>query len=499
MFWWTLALLAPASAADLGVGAGQAYATVADAVAAAVAGDRLLVHEGTYNDSVEVDRSITVVGVGDPDAVVLRGTGGDAGFFDVVGSAVLQVQGLTLATSGNHRSLRVQGSAQVVLDGVSVLDGRSVQGDGGCVWVGDDASLWVRDSWVEGCAAGGDGGALLARDRGSVTVERSVLAGHVADGSGAAIACVGSASCTVVEGLLVDNVAGAAGGGLYAEQGGEVVDSVLCHNTAAQGGALHLASAGRVINDHLVANVASDAAAALWADGGEVVNVLVLGSDGPDEAVGGAGVQVRYSWLHDNVGGDLDGVPGPGVTLGGDPQLVDYRVGDCVGSDFQLAASSPLRDGGDPDPAYVDPDGSVADIGAFEPAWADVEPPTTTEPDPTEPDPTEPDPTEPDPTEPTPTSPTDPTEPDPAQLDSDGDGWVDADDCAPLDPAVHPGAVEVPDDGVDQDCTGHDLLVTYGSGAGCGCAAVGSASGWWVLLSLAVGSLRRRTEGRWSA
>ncbi len=37
--------------------------------------------------------------------------------------------------------------------------------------------------------------------------------------------------------------------------------------------------------------------------------------------------------------------------------------------------------------------------------------------------------------------------------DSDGDGWADADDCAPDDPAVNPGAVETCND-IDDDCDG---------------------------------------------
>lgn len=45
-------------------------------------------------------------------------------------------------------------------------------------------------------------------------------------------------------------------------------------------------------------------------------------------------------------------------------------------------------------------------------------------------------------------------------LDVDGDGhsFVDAeDDCAPFDPAIHPFAIDVPEDGIDQDCHGGDL------------------------------------------
>ncbi|MBZ0119541.1 MAG: putative metal-binding motif-containing protein, partial [Sandaracinaceae bacterium] len=40
--------------------------------------------------------------------------------------------------------------------------------------------------------------------------------------------------------------------------------------------------------------------------------------------------------------------------------------------------------------------------------------------------------------------------------DSDGDGAPDTSDCAPSDPSVFPGASELCDDGVDQDCDGAD-------------------------------------------
>ena len=39
-------------------------------------------------------------------------------------------------------------------------------------------------------------------------------------------------------------------------------------------------------------------------------------------------------------------------------------------------------------------------------------------------------------------------------VDTDGDGWVDAQDCVPTDPAVNPSASEICDNGVDDDCDG---------------------------------------------
>jgi len=46
--------------------------------------------------------------------------------------------------------------------------------------------------------------------------------------------------------------------------------------------------------------------------------------------------------------------------------------------------------------------------------------------------------------------------PPPVVPDRDGDGALNAADCAPDNPGIHPGARDVPGDGVDQDCSGRD-------------------------------------------
>ncbi|MEE2830042.1 MAG: MopE-related protein, partial [Myxococcota bacterium] len=64
-------------------------------------------------------------------------------------------------------------------------------------------------------------------------------------------------------------------------------------------------------------------------------------------------------------------------------------------------------------------------------------------------------------------------------FDYDEDGWVNSEDCGPTDPGVHPGADELPDDGIDQDCDGVDDVSCYEDldNDGFGAGLVGTEAG----------------------
>ena len=83
-------------------------------------------------------------------------------------------------------------------------------------------------------------------------------------------------------------------------------------------------------------------------------------------------------------------------------------------------------------------------------------------------------------------------EPDDTEIDLDEDRYAAALDCDDTDPSVFPGAIEVCEDGIDQDCDGVDSIceASVREPIPCGCGVgPGTAALWWFGL---FGLVRRR-------
>jgi len=78
--------------------------------------------------------------------------------------------------------------------------------------------------------------------------------------------------------------------------------------------------------------------------------------------------------------------------------------------------------------------------------------------------------------------------------DLDGDGFgslLGEGDCAPLDPAIHPGAIDIPDNGIDENCDGHDFSLRAAAAApGADRAVPPRFRKDWNVLLLTIDDLR---------
>ena len=512
MIWF----VGPALAADLEVG-GTGEPSVAAAIANASAGFTICVNDGTWETSVDVDVPDLIIEPCEGAVPVLATDpiGATRGIFGVSG-VHLTVRGLQMDGQNVGRIATVSSGGTLVLDGVDAHGGYQTAG-AGAVHV-DAASLEIAGGALHDNVAGaGSGGAIFVEGTGSaLSIAGGTLYGNrvlgiddggavgiapdaaatftgvrFADnhtqGRGGGVACFGV--CTFAGNTFVGNTSSTDGGAVYLPAGGlsELTNNRFCGNEANlgdggairiegdasvpvmaynlffgnhsgdDGGALRLDADLTATNSTFAGNTTDDEGACVSARGGSItlVNTIAVDNSGNSlfRGLNGGSVLLEYA-LYDGNSAPILGADASddGNVVTADPMFEGLVVGDCEASDLTLAPESPARCAGNgtddlhlgafTDPAGETPgDGLDSDCDGTELCFADL----------------------------------------------DGDGYAGttlvsvasldcveagafatAADCDDADKATHPGATELPGNGVDDDCDGLELCFVDDDGDGYG-------------------------------
>lgn len=348
------------------------HPTVQAAVDAVADGSTVCVAAGTWTENLVISgRDVRIAGLGRSRTVLDGGgagatlavdgstlelarltvTGGVAdhgGGLDVVGSTVL-LEGVTVTAN----LARVEGgglaadASDVTLTDVRFTRNRS-DGLGGGIWL-DDTALAGDHVTVTGNVAAGGGG-LATDNLADVWLANSHFLANKAPGPGGdgGGMWLNTTAATFENVRIAGNEAGGEGGGVYgigAYAPHAFHNSAIVGNVAGYGGATYGAGYGHTF---------------------VIVNTLVAFNDGGMMADKFGTLDASHSVFWDNAGADVDATYANPIGTDGnfaaDPMVVS-TAGRPAQWDLHLRPGSPLIDAGDP--AILDPDGSVSDIGLY--------------------------------------------------------------------------------------------------------------------------------------
>ena len=248
------------------------------------------------------------------------------------------------------------------------------------------------------------GGGLYLGGNGDTVVSHTRLCGNTSEEGGGAYMTGSVGTSTWTNNVIQENTAEyAAGIGFVTEADLVFTNNTLLGNDGARdGGNLYLYAAAGSVTNNIVA----------WSADGDGLVV--------DDTSSATAVAFTYNNFYANLSDDASGylttadLAGFTGNLFVDPDLYAYSAdGDCDNDVLLPNGTSAMINAGDP--TILDGDGSRSDIGAYGGPDNNIE-------------------------------------------DADGDGFASVVDCDDTNAAINPGATEVLDDGIDQDCDGLDLV-----------------------------------------
>ena len=344
------------------VGAEKPFATIQAGINAAQAGDLVLVHSGTYRETITFNgKAIRVKSADGPVVTTIDGN----------------ASGTVVTFNHGER-------AESMLTGFTIKNGATPSSGGG-ISCSNNSSPTIASCVISGNTADVVGGGIYCTGSSSPTIKNCTISGNNGSWNGGGIYCEGShSSPLIVNCILSENRAG-WGGGLSCRYSSspQIINSVIADNTGGgDGGGIccDSSSSPTITNCTITRNSAADyGGGILCADASITVKNSILWGDtagygGNEIYLSGSGsVAVTYSDV------DQDGYAGSSGNIRQNPPFCDpdrgnfhlYSGSPCIDAATSDGASPTDMDG---NPRYDNPSmpntgGGISpyyDMGAFE-------------------------------------------------------------------------------------------------------------------------------------
>ena len=307
--------------------------------------------------------------------------GGGIGIF----SSVVTIENCMIADNiaeGSGGGIYCTGYSYATINNCTICGNNSSAGYGGggiySAFFYLPYNITVADCHIYGNSANGNGGG--AYFFGSSYIYDSEISGNISMSNGGGIYYVGS--LTVEDCIIKNNMANYNGGGIYTDDNSCTINRVVLSNNVAGGcgGGVHIngSSPSHITKCTISGNSAGLEGSGIWLRNAEISNTVMEGNSLVPlvHFDVNLGAMVYYCDFYNSAGGNFTGNVPPDLgiltTLNAngdscdmyyniylDPMFVNPDTGN-----YNLQEGSPCIDAGDPE-SPLDPDSTIADIGAF--------------------------------------------------------------------------------------------------------------------------------------
>ena len=151
------------------------YATIQSAITAAASGDTIVVSSGTYNESLTINKNISLTGAG---TVVIQAPAGLQGIVVWPGSVTVNITGITISGSNSVNGGGIENLAGIITITNCTISGNIAENIGGGI-CNHSGSITIINSTISGNSAVNMGGGIY-NNEGDITVTNCTISGNTA-------------------------------------------------------------------------------------------------------------------------------------------------------------------------------------------------------------------------------------------------------------------------------------------------------------------------------